>query len=100
MSGKRPAKVKQASLVVPPKFPRYVLDEGDLVHCRSTKRRARCGRVLKGIWWSEDWLPYNYPYCPCVFAKSIVEVHIGKTPARGPRPRTLSGGAPGLGRRR
>jgi hypothetical protein len=100
MSGKRAAKTKQTPFVLPSPFPKYVLDEGDVVHCRSTQRRARCGRVLKGIWWSEDWLPFNYPYCPCVFAKSFIEVHAGKTSARGARPRTVSGGLPGLGRRR
>lgn len=84
----------------PKPLPAYVLDEQDRVHRRATRRSSKCGRVLTGIWWADDWLPDNYPHCTtCMAMTERTVIRIGETP-KGGRPRTVSGGAFELGKRR
>jgi hypothetical protein len=100
MSRRRTKPVNPAPKEAPPKaLPVYVLDEQDKVHKRATLRKAKCGRVLRGIWWARDWRPDNYPHCTTCMAmteRTIIMIGQGAKPSR---PRTVSGGAFELGKR-
>ena len=83
----------------PRSLPPYVLDEKDKVHCRDTRRREACGKVLRGIWWSGDWVPDNYPHCLTCLSMTRRIVYRISDGLVGTRPRRISGGAFGQGRR-
>lgn len=85
--------------IEPRALPPYVLDEKDKVHRRDTRRRAACGKVLRGIWWSGDWVPDNYPHCLTCLSMTRRTVYRISDDLVGTRPRRISGGAFGQGRR-
>lgn len=81
-------------------LPPYVLDGQDKVHRRDTRRRAARGKVLRGVWWSRDWVPDNYPQCLTCLSMTRRTVYRISDDLVGTRPRRISGGAFGQGRRR
>lgn len=71
---------------------RYALAGEDVTHIlnEGVPSRARCGEDLTESWWTGIWEPDNFPSCPSCRREAGIGVSI----------RTVSGGAPSLGKRR